>query len=141
MEGLSFKKHYFPFIVATITILGFIVKLATKYQFPNLPWYPPHTWWVTEMLIGPVIVFIFAWQGWVFFIPLVVGIYYKSSYKLLFCLFVFVSISMGIAGTFFGFSHYSMRRFMIGIMTYSFIYGVIFFTVIIIKKLIEKAFK
>lgn len=139
MKKWTLKQEHLPCVVAVITILVLIAIKATYYEFPRFPWYPPISWGLPkEIFIDPIILFIFPWKGWVFLIPLLVGLYYKSGYRILFSVFVFTSITVGIVETFFNFAHYSLHKYVTGVMTYLFIYGTIFVIVIGIKLILER---
>lgn len=138
----TFPKEYFSCIAACITILIFIGIKATNYRFPQLPWYPPVAWGLPkELFIDPIIIYVFAWSGWVFLLPLLVGIYYKSSYRILFCTFALTSITVGILETVFNFSKYNLHKFILGVLTYTVIFGTIFIIVIVIKLSLGRFFK
>ncbi len=142
MKKWTLKQEHLPSIVACITILVLIAIKATNYRFPKFPWYPPVSWGLPkEIFIDPIILFVFPWKGWVFLIPLLVGLYYKSGYRILFSICVSTSITVGIVETFFNFSHYSVDKYVAGVMTYLFIYGTIFLIVIFIKLIFERIFK
>lgn len=143
MRKWTLKQKYSPSLIAAVIAISiFVVVKVTHYRFPQLPWYPPVSWGLPkEIFIDPIIVFVFAWDGWVFLLPLLVGFCCKSSYKTLFGVFALTSIAMGILGTFFNFSHYSVYRFIEGIVSYSIIFGAISIYVFIIKIIFSRIFK
>ena len=96
-----------PYLVAITTIVLQVTIKATEYKLPQLPWYPPVSWGLPkEVFIDPIIIFIFAWQGWVVLIPLLVGVVCKSGYRALFSIYLMTAIFIGSAQTFFNFTSF-----------------------------------
>lgn len=139
---LIFEKKYLPYIASVITISIFIAMEVSDYRISRYYWYFPISWgFIKEVFIDPFIVLIFPWNGWVFLLPLLFGLYVKSDINVFFKIWIFTSISTGMLETIFNFTHYSIAKFAKGIFLYLMIFGTIFLLSIIFKKISERIFK
>ncbi len=134
----ALRRASHPFFVAVITVMIFVALELKGYRLSKLPWYFPVSWgWPKEIFLDPIMVLVLPWNGWVFLVPLLFALYCKARNGILLGLFIGVSLSMGIATTFLRFSEYTVHKFATGVMTYTFIFGVILLLTIILRSLIN----
>ncbi len=134
----TFRGTYTPCIVAAITVLLFAALESGGYNLSKLPWYFPVSWGLPkEIFLDPIALLFLAWNGWVFLFPLLAGLYSKFTTKKLSLLYLSMSLLVGGLDTYISFTEFELRRYLMGMVTYLFVFGVILLLAISLRSLIN----
>jgi len=116
------RLRNFPYLVALVTVvLGvFLEAQGARLAGPYLPL----GWGLIKDLTDPIIIVLFPWNGWVFFLPLCLALFFAWGWLEVTVLWFIVSLTMGVGDTFVSFDQWTIVRCVKGVAFYMAIFGV-----------------